>query len=210
MSWIDVSVPVASGMVVYEGDPQVRIERVSAIADGDLADVSRVELGSHTGTHVDAPAHFLRGAPGADALPLDALIGPAVVVEAAGVEGDIDAAALGVLDLPADTERVLFRTRNARLWERGAFSPDYVGVAEDAARELVARGVRLVGIDYLSIAPSGDPAPTHLTLLGAGVVVLEGLDLRAAEPGRYTLVCLPLRLAGADGAPARALLGPPA
>lgn len=202
-----MSVPVRTGMIVYDGDPVVRIERVMDVAAGDLANLSRMELGTHTGTHVDAPLHFIDGAAGADRLPLDALVGPAVVVDARGASGDIDAAALAALEVPA-TERLLLRTRNGDLWERDGFTSDYVGVAEDAAHELVAMGVRLVGIDYLSIAPSGDPAPTHRVLLEGGVVVVEGLDLRSAPAGRYDLICLPLRLEGADGAPARALLRP--
>lgn len=206
--WIDVSLPVRDGMIVYDGDPEVRIERVTDIARGDLANVSRIELGSHTGTHVDAPRHFIDGAAGADELPPGALVGPALVADARALPGDIDAAALATLELPARTERVLLRTRNGDLWDRAAFSHDFVGLAEDAARDLVAMGVRLVGIDYLSIAPSTDPAPTHRVLLEAGVVVVEGLDLRAAPPGPYELICLPLRLEGADGAPARALLRP--
>lgn len=207
MSWIDVSVPLRTGMVVFDGDPAVAIERVTDIGRGDIANVSRMELGSHTGTHVDAPVHFIDGAAGADALPLDALIGPAVVVDARGAPGDIDAAALAALEMPP-AERLLLRTRNQGLWERDAFAHEFVGVAEDAARELVAMGVRLLGIDYLSIAPFGDPAPTHRALLEAGVVVVEGLDLRGAPPGRYDLVCLPLRIEGGDGAPARAVLRP--
>lgn len=203
-----MSVPVRTGMVVYDGDPEVRIERVMEIARGDLANLSRMELGTHTGTHVDAPLHFVDGGAGADRLPLDALVGPAVVADARGAPGDIDAAALAALGVPPGTERLLLRTRNGDLWDRGAFTRDYAGVADDAARELVAMGVRLLGIDYLSIAPSADPAPTHRTLLEAGVVVVEGLDLRAAPAGTYELVCLPLRIEGADGAPARALLRP--
>ena len=203
-----MSVPVRTGMVVYDGDPEVRIERVMEIARGDLANLSRMELGTHTGTHVDPPLHFVDGGAGADRLPLDVLVGPAVVADARGAPGDIDAAALAALGVPPGTERLLLRTRNGDLWDRGAFTRDYAGVADDAARELVAMGVRLLGIDYLSIAPSADPAPTHRTLLQAGVVVVEGLDLRAAPAGTYELVCLPLRIEGADGAPARALLRP--
>jgi arylformamidase len=206
MQMIDITVPIRTGMVVYEGDPPVRVERVASIAEGALANVSRLELGTHTGTHVDAPAHFIDGAPGVDALPLDALIGPAVVVDATGIEGDLDARAIAVLGIPADARRVLLRTRNARLWESDRFEPGYVGLTGGGAEALVAAGVRLVGIDYLSIAVSADPAPAHLVLLAAGVVILEGLDLRAVEPGAYRLVCLPMRIDGADGAPARALL----
>ncbi len=203
-----MSVPVRTGMIVYDGDPPVRIERVMEIARGDLANLSGMEMGAHTGTHVDAPLHFVEGGAGADRLPLDALIGPAVVADARAATSDVDAAALAALDIPPGTERLLLRTRNGDLWARDEFTRDYVGVADDAARELVAMGVRLLGIDYLSIAPSADPAPTHRTLLEAGVVVVEGLDLREAPPGRYDLVCLPLRLEGADGSPARALLRP--
>ena len=203
-----MSLPVRTGMVVYDGDPEVRIERVMEIARGDLANLSRMELGTHTGTHVDAPLHFVDGGAGADRLPLDALVGPAIVADARGAPGDVDAAALAALGVPPGTERLLLRTRNGDLWDRGAFTRDFAGVADDAARELVAMGVRLLGIDYLSIAPSADPAPTHRTLLEAGVVVVEGLDLRAAPGGAYELVCLPLRIEGADGAPARALLRP--
>src|SRR5262245_10582041 len=148
-------------MIVYDGDPEVRILPATAIARGDPANVSRMELGSHTGTHLDAPRHFLDGAAGADALPLDALVGPALVADARALPGDLDAAALAALGLPEGTERVLFRTHDGELWDRGTFTRDFAGVAADAAEELVARGVRLVGIDYLSIAPSADPAPTH-------------------------------------------------
>jgi arylformamidase len=206
MTWIDVSRPVRDGMIVFDGDPEVSIERISDIARGDLANISRVELGTHTGTHVDAPLHFIGDGPGIDRLPLDVLVGPALVADARDALGDIDAAALAALDVPAGIERLLLRTRNEGLWERDAFTRDYVGVAADAAEALVEMGVRLVGIDYLSIAPSSDPAPTHRTLLGAGVVVVEGLDLRAAAPGRYDMVILPLRIEGGDGSPARALL----
>jgi arylformamidase len=208
MAWIDVSVPLRTGMVVYEGDPEVAIEPVTRIAAGDLANVSRMALGTHSGTHMDAPRHFIDGAPGVDRIPLDALVGPAIVADARGAPGDIDAAALAALDLPSGTERLLLRTRNEALRERDAFTRGFVGIADDAARELAAMGVRLVGIDYLSIAPSAEPSPTHLALLEAGVAVVENLDLRRAPPGAYELVCLPLRVEGADGAPARALLRP--
>ena len=199
---LDVSVPIHPAMVVYPGDPPVRIERTSAIADGAEANVSRGELGLHTGTHVDAPLHFIDGAPGVDALAPDVLVGRAHVVDATGVEAELDAAALERLDLPAGAARLLFKTRNSRLWERSSFAEDFVRFTADGGRFLVERGVRLVGIDYLSV---GDP-DAHRALLGAGVVALEGLDLRAVEPGAYRLLCLPLRIVGADGAPARALL----
>jgi arylformamidase len=202
----DISVPVRPGMVVWEGDSPVTLERFSSIADGADANVSRLDFGVHTGTHIDAPIHFIDGAPAAEALPLDALLGPTAVVDATGVDGHLDAAALAGLDIPEGTTRVIFKTRNSLLWEAPAFDPTFAGITEDAARRLVERGIRLVGIDYLSIAPKDLPVPTHRTLLEAGVVVLEGLDLRGVEPGSYELVCLPLRLVGSDGAPCRAVL----
>ena len=206
MEIIDISVPIRPGMVVYEGDPPVWLERVADVAHGDLATVSRIDMGVHSGTHVDAPAHLLDGAPGADALPLDALVGDAVVVDAEGLDGDLDAAAIASLEIPPGAARVLLRTRNGRLWERDRFEPSYVGLTGDGAQALVDAGVRLVGIDYMSIATAADPLPAHLVLLRARVVILEGLDLRGVAPGPYRLACLPLRIVGADGAPARAVL----
>src|SRR5512140_2638435 len=206
MTWIDVSVPIRSGMVVYEGDPPVCFERTASIANGDLANVSRLDFGVHTGTHIDAPIHFLDGLPGIEGVPLDALLGPAVVIDATALASVIDAWAIDSLDIPRGAKRLLFKTTNSRLWELDHFSGGFVGLPADAARLLVARGVRLVGIDYLSIAPKADPAPTHRVLLQAGCVILEGLDLRAVEPGRYDLVALPLLIPGSDGGPTRALL----
>lgn len=209
MTWIDVTVPVRSGMVVYEGDPEVRIGRVADMAEGAVCNVSRAELGLHSGTHIDAPVHFLPGAGGIEAIPVEALMGPVFVVDAQEVCDHIDRRTLDQLEVPAGMERVLFKTANSRLWESGRFERAYVALIEDAARELAGRGVRLVGIDYLSVAPYGDPAPTHLALLEAGVVVLEGLDLRAVEPGRWEMISLPLLVPGSDGAPSRTLLRRP-
>ena len=206
MRLLDVTVPIRPGMVVHDGDPPVRLERVTSVAGGDAFNLSRLDLGVHSGTHVDAPAHLADGAAGVDALPLDAMFGPAVVVDATGLDGRIDGEALDRLDLPAGTERVLFRTANSRLWELDRFSPEYVALTVSAAEALVARGTRLVGIDYLSVAPFADTEPVHRVLLDAGVVVLEGLDLRQAEPGPWRLYCLPMRIEGGDGAPARVVL----
>lgn len=197
---LDVSVAIEPGMVLWPGDPDVRVERASAIADGEIANLTRLALGAHAGTHVDAPVHFFDDAPGAEALPLDALIGPCVVVDAGSARGELGPDALdGLAD---GTTRVLFKTRNSGLWERDAFVEDSVSLSNEAAREVVRRGIRLVGIDYLTIGG----VRAHRTLLRAGVVPLEGVDLRGVEPGAYRLVCLPLKLAGSDGAPARAVL----
>jgi len=202
MHIIDISVPIRPAMVTYPGDPEVALERVRSIEEGAGYNLSRLAFGLHTGTHVDAPLHFVEGGADAEALPLEVLVGPVSVVDATAVESGLSAEALNSLALPERCERVLFKTRNSELWRSDAFSEDFVSLTEDAARALVSRGVRLVGIDYLSI---GDEA-AHRALLGAGVVALEGLDLGAVEPGEYLLVCAPLKLAGAEGAPARALL----
>lgn len=205
--WIhDITAPIQTGMIVYSGDPPVRLERTASVAHGDPANVSRIDFGVHTGTHVDAPLHFHDGARGVDAVDLHALIGPAQVVDATQQHAHIDAHALSVLPIEDGCERVIFKTTNSRLWDLDAFSSDFIGLTEDAGHALVERGVRLVGIDYLSIGPYQDPAPTHLALLDAGAVILEGLDLRTVEPGMYELICLPLRIVDCDGAPARAVL----
>jgi arylformamidase len=208
MEIYDVTVPLDVRVPIYPGDPAFRLDRVASLADGAVCNLSKLDCGVHTGTHVDAPVHFIEGAAGVDGLPLAAMLGRAEVVDATSLPGHVDAAALADLPIPAGTERLIFKTRNSRLWSSPAFVEDFVGVTAEAAVTLVERGVRLVGIDYLSIAPPGDPTPTHLALLKAGVVVLEGLDLRAVPPGSYDLVCLPARLVGADGAPARVVLRP--
>jgi len=189
-------------MVVYPGDPAVRLCRAASIATGQPANVSRLDFGVHTGTHIDAPVHFRDGEPGADEVSLDVLVGPAVVVDAGMAGRNLDAAALDSLALPADATRILLRTRNSALWAAPGFSEDYLRLTPDAARLLAESGVRLVGIDYLSI---GD-GEVHQILFEAGIVPLEGLDLGHVRAGRYHLTCLPLRIVGADGAPARAVL----
>jgi arylformamidase len=198
----DVTVPIRDGMVTYDGDPEVRLERVKSLESGEIVNLSRLDFGVHSGTHVDAPIHFIDGAPAAETLPLEPMLGPAVVVDATSVAGALDRTALESLDIPAGAERVLLRTRNSDLWASDEFAPDFVRLTGDGADWLVARGVRLVGLDYLSI---GDP-DAHRSLLAARVVAVEGLDLRGVDPGEYRLVCLPLKIVGSDGAPARALL----
>jgi arylformamidase len=193
---IDVSVPLRTGMVTYPGDPEVRLERVSSIPEGAVANLTRIDMGAHSGTHVDAPVHFIEGAPGAEQLPLDALLGQCVVVETGGL------AEADVAQAPQGAPRVLFKTPNSELWARDEFPDHFARLDGAAARVLLERGVRLVGVDYLSV---GDEE-AHRLLLGAGVVPIEGLDLRGVEPGEYFLVCAPLKLVGSDGAPARVLL----
>jgi arylformamidase len=218
---IDISRPIDPDTPVWPGDPPVLVQPVARLEAGDPAAVSRLVLGTHTGTHVDPPAHFIAGGVTVDALPLDLLVGPAVVADFSAVPS-IDAGALEALALPAGTTRVLLKT------EARAASAGSGALTVDGARWLVERGIRVVGADTLSIEPGGeDPGaeapppgeqfpsgeagealeyPVHRILLGNGVVIVEGLDLAAVAPGPYQFVCLPLRITGGDGAPARAVL----
>jgi arylformamidase len=196
MELFDISVPLREGMVTYPGDPVLRMERASAIAKGDVVNLTRMDFGLHSGTHVDAPVHFLEGAPGIETIPLEALVGLCEVVEVPDLSRESVALA------PDSVERVLFKTPNSELWARDEFAEEFARLDGEAAAVLVERGVRLVGVDYLSV---GDE-DAHHALLGAGVVPVEGLDLRGIQPGSYDLICLPLRIVGADGAPARVLL----
>ena len=206
MSIYDISLPISEALVVWPGQTRVSLSQISHLERGDRATVSRLEISAHAGTHVDAPAHFIRGGAGVETLDLNILIGPALVVHLP----DVDALTRAVVSavIPAGVERVLFRTRNSEYWVRGErdFKTDFVAVTDDAARWLVEQGVRLVGVDYLSVAPFEALAPTHQTLLGADVVVVEGLNLSQIAPGVYEFVCLPLKLVGSDGTPARAIL----
>lgn len=208
MKIIDVSLPVSPAMPVWPGDPPVELERIESMDEGADANVSRLSAGVHVGTHVDAPHHFLNDNRTVESLSLDTLTGPCCLVHFPDELDLIDGEALERAGIPEGTRRVLFRTRNSRLWARGEakFEQDFVAVSEDGARWLVEHGLHLVGVDYLSVAPYGNSVPTHAVLLTAGVVVVEGLDLSAAPSGAYELYCLPLKLAGSDGAPARAIL----
>jgi len=206
MTWIDVSVPLRSGMVHWPGDPAVTIELVAAMARGDNADVTAIDMGAHTGTHMDAPSHFVAGGASLDDLDPDVVFGPARVIAISDPVA-VTAAELERHDIQRG-ERLLFRTSNSeRCWSTDDFVEDFVYVSEDAAALLAAREVRLVGIDYLSVGGFHvDGAAIHRRLLGAGVWIIEGLNLRGVTPGRYELICLPLRLAGAEGGPARVML----
>jgi arylformamidase len=203
----DLSLGISPDLPVWPGDPPVRLERVSSIADGANANVSTLHCGVHVGTHVDAPLHFIDGARSVETLPLKVLTGRAYVVDLRKAEV-LDAATLEASDIPPRTRRILFKTRNSALWARKEpeFRKDFVAVDASGAEWLVRKGVQLVGVDYLSVAPFGDSKPTHRILLEAGVVVVEGLNLSEVSQGRYTLYCLPLKLVGSDGAPARAIL----
>jgi len=202
----DISVPIRSGGIVYPGNPEIDITLQQAVAKGAGANVSAIRFGSHTGTHVDASRHFFDDGQPVDQIPLDRLIGPALLVSFPDNVRAIGAAELKAHDLRGRT-RILLRTRNSALLSLKQFAPDYTYLAPDGAEYLVDKGVELVGIDYLSIEQfhSGHHR-THRTLLAKSVVILEGLDLLAPPPGEYQLICLPLRIEGCDGAPARAVL----
>jgi arylformamidase len=208
LDWLDISVPVEPGMPTFEGDPEVRLELVLSLAAGDVCDLTRLDLGAHSGTHLDAPCHFLAGGASSEAIPLEALLGPVWVVDATSQQGSIVAADLDRLEIPAGESRLLFKTSNSDLWRKPGFQPGFIALDQSAAVALARRGAALVGVDYLSVAPFGNPGPTHRALLGAGIVVLEGLDLGAVAAGPYELLCLPIRLVGSDGVPARALVRP--
>jgi arylformamidase len=206
MAIYDVSVPLRPGMPTYAGEPGPVLEFHSLLSRGDSANVSALSLGSHTGTHVDAPQHFLEGASSVEAMPVEYLAGPAYVAEFMELR-HITAADLEAAGIPSGVRRILLKTPNGRFWADDEFHTDFIGLAGDAADWLVDHEFVLVGIDYLSIEQFRSPDhAVHKKLLGAGVVILEGLDLRAVAPGPYTMVCAPLKVVGADGAPARVFL----
>jgi arylformamidase len=205
MKLIDVSVPLDSRLPTYPGNTPFTLEAVQRIARGDHSNLSAVLMSAHAGTHVDAPLHFFDQAGGTETLPLELLCGRTRVVELTTRKG-ITAEDLAAVDLSEDI-RVLLKTANSRLWGSPEFHQDFVGVTGSGARHLVDRGVKLLGVDYLSVEVFRTPgAPAHHTLLSAGVIVVEGLNLRDVEPGLYDLFCLPLRIVGSDGAPARVVL----
>jgi arylformamidase len=205
MKLIDVSVPLDANLPTYPGNTPFSLEAVQRIARGDHANLSSLHLSAHSGTHVDAPRHFIDDAPGTEALGLDLLIGRARVVEVTTRKG-ITAADLETFDLSEDV-RVLIKTSNSRLWGQPEFHSGFIGVAESGAHYLVDHGVKVVGVDYLSVEEYKAPgAPAHHLLLGAGIIVIEGLNLRDVDPGVYEMYCLPLRIVGGDGAPARVVL----
>jgi arylformamidase len=209
-TYYDVTVALSNELPTYPGDPGIQIGDWRSLSKGDSANVSVVNFGAHTGTHVDAPAHFIDGAGKIETLPLDSLIGEAVVIEAPGDCLVIDEAFVSA-NVPAGTERVLFKTRNSAFWNEPEpqFHSDFTHLSTDAATWLAERGAKLVGIDYLSIEKFKSPGhPTHLALLTKGVVIVEGLNLADVPAGRYELMCLPMRLRShlGDGAPARAVL----
>jgi len=204
----DISLAVTPELPVWPGDPKIVLERYMAISKGDVSNVSRLDCGVHVGTHVDAPIHFIENGLSIEKLPLDVLIGPVLVIELSDVEV-ISPRHLETVKFPTDVTRLLFKTRNSTLWADShlEFYHDYVALTNESAKWLVNKGFRLIGIDYLSVQKFHNSEPlTHRILLEAGVIIIEGLNLQGVSPGLYQLFCLPLKLVGSDGAPARVVL----
>ena len=205
MKLIDVTVPLDANVALYPGNTPFSLEAIKRISRGDSSNVSTLHMSAHAGTHVDAPRHFFDDAPGTEALPLEMLVGRARVIEVTTRKG-ITAEDLAKFDLSEDV-RVLIKTANSRLWGSPEFHRDYVGVTESGARYLVDHGIKVLGVDYLSVEEFKRPgAPAHHVLLGGGTIVIEGLNLRDVDPGIYEMFCLPLPVVGSDGAPARVVL----
>jgi arylformamidase len=207
MELFDITVPISPDMPVWPGDSGVTITQIRSINSGDNANISHLALGAHTGTHVDAPVHFIKEGVTLDQIPLEHFVGEVQVLETLNVDLITDQV-LENLDTPIDSKKVLFKTRNSAYWVKGetSFKENFVALSPNGARYLLDKEIELVGIDYLSIAPYQQSVPTHQLLLKAGVIILEGVDLSAVKPGRYILFCLPLKLVGVDGAPARVVL----
>ena len=205
-SWIDISVPVREGMPLWPGDPGLLFERVLDQNNGDVCTLTRVSMSAHTGTHMDAPLHFVRNVATMEQMPIDATVGPARVIRINDPVAIRREELLPYAIQPG--ERILFRTGNSdRDWGNLPFNEDFIFIARDAAAHLADCGVRSVGVDYLSVGGfRQDSVETHVALLGKGIWVMEGLVLGCVEPGNYELVCLPLKWVGVEGAPARAIL----
>jgi len=206
--WIDISVPLRTGMVHWPDNPPVSIERLLDIDRGDAANVSRLTMGAHTGTHMDAPIHFFPNGKGIDTMPLSATIGQARVIEIHDPES-IKPADLHPQQIQRG-ERILFKTSNSsRCWQTNDFIEDFVYISHEAALYLAAQQVQTVGVDYLSVGGfRNDGIETHHALLEAGIWIIEGLNLSQVQPGIYELICLPIKIEHSDGAPARAILRP--
>lgn len=207
MQVYDITLTISNDMVVWPGDPPVEISRVSEIKKGNVSNVTKMQMTAHTGTHIDAPCHFIDDGETVENIPIEMLTGRVYVLHLP----DAEVITLDMVKdspIPPRTKRVIFRTSNSEQWTSGAksFKEDFVALSPEAAEHLVNRGIKLIGVDYLSVAAYDDVAPTHKILLEAGVVIVEGLDMSQVEQGRYTLYCLPMKIGGSDGAPARAIL----
>lgn len=204
----DISLTISPDLPIWPGDPGLELEKISSMDKGAEVNVTRLSAAVHLGTHVDAPHHFLNDGRTVEGLSLEVLTGPCYVLQLPDGVDAITAEVLERSEITSDMKRILFGTSNSHLWAKGEkeFQTDFVAITEDGAEWLVEHEVQLVGVDYLSVAPYGDSVPTHKALLEAGVVIVEGLNLSKVMRGFYDLYCLPLKIAGSDGAPARAIL----
>lgn len=207
MTLHDVSLTISPDLPIWPGDPSIKLKKINQIKDGQIANVTHLSACLHIGTHVDAPDHFLDNGQTVEHLPLDLLVGPATVIKISPGEM-ITPQDLRGAEIPDGTRRLLIKTPNSALWSGGVqeFQEDFIALEAGAAQYLVDLGIEVIGVDYLSVAPFADPAPTHRILLEAGILIIEGLNLSGIQPGTYRLYCLPLKIKGADGAPARVLL----
>jgi arylformamidase len=208
MTIYDISLTISPTLPTWPGDPGLELEQFESMDKGADANVTRISSSVHLGTHVDAPHHFLNVGRTVEVLSLEVLTGPCYVVQFPDGVESITADVLDRVEITPGLKRVLFGTSNSHFWANGEkeFQTDFVALSEDGAEWLVKHGIELVGVDYLSVAPYGDSTPTHKVLLEAGVVVVEGLNLANVVRGFYDLYCLPLKIEGSDGAPARAIL----
>jgi arylformamidase len=208
MTIYDISLSISPNLPTWPGDPGLKLEQYASMDKGDHYNATQISSSVHLGTHVDAPRHFLNDGSAVEQLRLEVLTGPCYVTQLPdGIEA-ITAEVLDRTEITSEMKRVLFGTSNSHYWAKGEskFQTDFVAITEDGAEWLVERGVQLVGVDYLSVAPYNDSIPTHAALLKAGVVIVEGLNLSNIMRGFYDLYCLPLKITGSDGAPARAIL----
>jgi arylformamidase len=205
VTYHDISLNLSTDTVRWVVAPPLEVHERRRMSRGDDVNATALTVSVHAGTHLDAPFHFLPDGAGIDALPLDRFIGPALVHQVDDADRYITEAHVNAIPLDGVT-RVLFKTRNSELLKRREYDPNFVAFSLEAARALVARGVDLVGLDYLSVAHADEQVPVHRAFLDHGVVLLEGVDLSEIRPGRYELICFPLRLRGLDGAPCRAVL----
>ena len=204
MQYYDISLNLSSETVSWLNSPPFELIKRKRMSRGDRNNSSVLKMSAHAGTHLDAPFHFVPDGTAIDSLPLDLFIGPALV-QAVEADRHITKEQVEDIDLKGET-RVLFKTRNSQLLHRPAYDPDFVAFSVEAAEALVKRGVKLVGLDYLSVAHAEEQVPVHRAFLDHGVILLEGVDLSEIKPGRYELICFPIRLSGSDGAPCRAVL----
>lgn len=208
MTIYDITLGISPTLPVWPGGPAIVLEQVESMDRGAHANVTRLEMSAHTGTHVDAPHHFLNDHRTVEQLPLDILTGRCFVLDLTSMEGHVNAKILENSNIPEGTLRLLIKTGNSARWQAGEkeFFPGFQGISEDGAVWLVEKGIKLIGIDYLSIAPYKQSVPTHTVLFKAGVIALEGVNLTLVKQGNYELYCLPMKLVGSDGAPARVIL----